>query len=296
MDTSRCQRMRFSASSCQRCLDVCPHKAVTLDGGLAIDPGQCRGCLLCTTVCPVGALETRCDFSVCLAQLSKVPEPVLGCVRTKECSNATLPCLGGLAEEHLLLLYQTLAGRLTLNLSLCAVCPNNSMRIKLRRRLDALSAAGLSGSNCRIVMTESAEDIDYRAESLDRRSFLKSFRNTLFKSAEIVFSATPEQTSRRSEYAGKRIPVRRALLNRTRSMLSSELEIRIGQHFDSTVLFDETCTSCQGCAAICPNGALQAELSDRPPTFEQMLCTGCGLCREFCLDGAVRVIIGKSGD
>lgn len=289
VDASRCLRMRFSESSCRRCADICPHGAVTLDGGLTINPNHCCGCLLCTSVCPAGALEQCNDFPACLAQLSRVPEPILGCIRTKERSNATLACLGGLSEEHLMALYHTLAGRLTLNLSLCGDCPNNPMLTRLRQRLDALSEAGLADSGCRIVIAESAQDISYRDESVDRRSFFKSFRNSLFKSAAIILSATNEQTERRTEYAGKRLPVRRELLNSTKNKLSRELVVRIRKHFDWCVSFDDTCTRCQGCVAICPTGALQTELSDMPPTFDQLLCTGCGLCREFCLDGALRV-------
>jgi formate hydrogenlyase subunit 6/NADH:ubiquinone oxidoreductase subunit I len=285
--------MRFSESSCRRCLDICPHDAITLERDLVIDAEQCRGCLLCTSVCPVGALEPRHDFSLCLAQLSKVPEPVLGCIRTKECSNATLACLGGLAEEHLLALHHALSGSLTLNLTQCADCPNTTMIIQLQQRVNAIAEAGLSGGNCLIIIVESARDIHCHDESVDRRSFFKSCRNHLLKGAEIILSTPREESQRRSEYAEKRLPVKRQMLNWTRGMLSSELEGRIEKNFDSSVSFTETCTSCQGCVAICPTGALKTVTAEETPVFEQLLCTGCGLCREFCLDGAVRITAGK---
>jgi Fe-S-cluster-containing hydrogenase component 2 len=293
-DISRCLRMRFSQSSCRRCLEICPHGAVSFDGGLSVRSPQCRGCLLCTTVCPVGALEARSDFSVCLAQLSKVHEPILGCLRTKESSHATLACLGGLAEEHLLVLNQTLAGRLTLNGSLCRDCPNRPMIIPLRRRMDALFAAGLSGSHGPVALAESAEDIHGRAEAVNRRSFLKAIRHSLTNSAGIFLSASQKKSDRPGEYGGKRIPIRRELLNSTRTNSSQELEARIGKHFDSSVSFEETCTRCQGCVAVCPTGALQTAATDETPIFDQSLCTGCGLCYEFCMDGGVRLDQGKN--
>lgn len=289
VDASRCLRMRFSASSCRRCIDICPHGAVVIDGRLSIDPEKCLGCLLCTAVCPTGALEQSNDFSACLTQLARVPESVLGCIRTKERSNAAVACLGGLSEEHLLALYHTLAGSLTLNLSLCSSCPNQPMIAHLKQRLKTLSTARLSNSNCRIEITESAQEIQYREESVGRRSFFKSLGSALFKSADIVISSGNEQTERRTEYAAKRLPYRRELLNNTKSKLSNELKTQIQKHFDSSMSFENTCTKCQGCVAICPTGALKTLSAEEIPVFDQLSCTGCGLCVEFCLDQGLRM-------
>lgn len=289
IDSSRCMRMRFSESGCRRCMEICPHGAVTLDSGLAIRSDLCRGCLLCTAVCPVGALEQRMDFAAILLQLSRVPEPVLGCVRTTERSHASLSCLGGLAEEHLLTLFHTVPGRLTLNLSLCADCPNSPVIPSLKQRLDAIANAGSRLGGCRAVIAESVQELHYRDESVDRRSFFKSFGHALLKNAQIILSSTDDQHKPQTEYALKRVPIRRELLNKTRAGLSRELADRVREHFDSCVSFDENCTRCHGCVAICPTAALQTDLTDTLPKFDQLLCTGCGLCEEFCLDGAVRI-------
>ena len=289
VDASRCLKMRFCDSSCRRCIDICPHNAVSVDGELIIDPEKCHGCLLCTSVCPVGALEQNGDSHTCLTKLSKVPEPILGCVRTKECSNGTVACLGGLSEEHLVTLYHTLAGRLTLNITLCNDCCNHSIIAQLRQRLDALSTARLSYSNCRIEISDSAHNMNYQDESVDRRSFFKSFRNSLFQSAAVILSTSNEPSERRTEYAGKRVPIKRELLNRTRKILPQDLVVQIQKHFDSCISFDDNCTKCQACVAICPTGALKTELAEESPIFDQLICTGCGLCREFCLDSAVRI-------
>ena len=289
IDSSRCLRMRFSASSCRHCTDICPHGAATLDNGLSLDSEQCRGCLLCTAVCPTGALEQKTDFSLCLTQLSRVPEPVLGCTRTREHSNAALACLGGLSEEHLLTLSHSLSGELTLNLSLCEECANKDMLPFLRKRLDALSKAGLSDGGCHIVPAESVADLRYRDESLDRRSFFKSFRKSLFMSAAAIVSSTSEQTAKQTPYGEKRLPARRELLNRIRKDLSPEVAPCALVHFDSQADFNDNCTACQACVSICPTGALQTEPIDASPIFDRLLCTGCGLCAEFCLDGALRI-------
>lgn len=295
VDTSRCLRMRFSESSCQRCVAICPHGAVTLDGGLAIHAERCRGCFLCTAVCPVGALEQSNDFTNCLAQLSRVPEPVLGCIRTKETAHASLACLGGLSKEHLLALYHSFTGRLTLNLSLCSDCPNNPMIAELKQRLKRISGAGLSGCSCRLDIAAAAQDIRYRDETVDRRSFFKSFRTSLFTSAAVILTPTTEPAELRTDYSRKRVPMRRALLNSTRNKLSPELARLLHKSFDATVSFKENCTRCQGCVAICPTGALKTEQPDLVPTFDGLFCTGCGLCQEFCLDQALEIFPVTSG-
>lgn len=50
-DQNRCAR-------CFSCVHTCPHKAVSLSGGiLSIDPGRCAGCLQCVSACPAEALS-----------------------------------------------------------------------------------------------------------------------------------------------------------------------------------------------------------------------------------------------
>lgn len=289
VDASRCLRMRFSESGCRRCIDICPHGAVSLDSGLSINPQLCRGCLLCTTVCPVGALEQSRDFSTCLEQLTKVAGPVLGCLRSKGCANATLACLGGLSDEFLVAICHTLTGTLTLNLSLCSDCANKGMIPHLRQRLAAFPRSGLSDGGCLVVPVEAVDDVRYRDESLDRRSFFKSFRSALFQSAAAIMSTSGEHSSKQTPYGEKRLPEKRVLLNRIRKDLSSEIALRICARFDSQADFNDTCTACQSCVSICPTGALQTGTIDAPPIFDRLLCTGCNLCAEFCLDGAIRI-------
>lgn len=288
-DVSRCLRMRYSESSCCHCVDSCPHGAVTLDGGLAINRELCRGCLLCTAVCPAGALEQHGNFDACLSQLSRVPEPVLGCPRTKACANVTMACLGGLSEEHLLALCHTVTGRLTLNLSACTDCPNSAIISPLRQRLTALSSSGLLENGCQIVIAEKVAQIDFRDESVNRRSFFASFRDSLFKSANAVLSPNDEPAERRTEYALKRLPARRKLLNRTVARLADEVKIPLLGRYEHQISFSGSCTACQGCVAICPAGALSTNTPTDHPQFDPQRCTGCGLCVEFCLDGTLEL-------
>lgn len=285
LERSRCLRVRFNRSSCSCCKDSCPAGAISLEQGLEIDSARCTGCLLCTSVCPTGALELSSDFLVCVAQLSKVPEPVLGCCRTKEQANGWLACLGGLSDEHLCYLACSLTGTLTLNVSLCAECSNSSMLPLLQARLENLAAGG----TCCITTVKTAADVNHRAERVDRRSFFKSFRSSIFQTAAVVMNAGVQNTERRSDYTSKRVPARRELLKTAEEKLDQQVRESLEQRYFGMVAFSEACTACQACAALCPTGALRKnrEQPDTPPLFSPADCTACGLCVEFCPNSAI---------
>lgn len=287
IDTSRCLRTRFNGSSCSHCLNICPAEALSLENGLLVNQDKCTGCLLCTSVCPSGALEQQADFQAIITKLVKASQPVLGCCRTKDQSNAYLSCLGGLSDEHLLVLSHRLKGTLILNLVHCNDCPNNAMLQLLEGRLQQMLANGLTEGGCSFVSVTLQTELHYQAEGVNRRSFFTSLRNSLFQTAAEVMQISAKAEGRSSSYADKRVPQRRELLNQIRNILPEALQVTVGKQFNHNIRFNTGCTACQGCSAICPTGALVSNEQEEHPTFMQERCTGCGLCVEFCLDQAI---------
>lgn len=215
-------------------------------------------------------------------------------MRTNGSSNGSMVCLGGLSEEHLMALCHTVTGRLTINLSLCSGCPNSAAIPLLHQRLAALSAAGLPEGGCYIVIAENTQQIHFRDKPVDRRSFFTSIRNSLFKSAAVILSSANEPTAQRREYAVKRLPIRRELLNRIAARFPAEPDSHVLGRFNHHIAISGSCTTCQGCVAVCPTGALLADSTDGRPQFDQQRCTGCRLCVEFCLDGALMLSNSES--
>lgn len=287
IEQSRCLPNRYSESSCRRCVAICPRQAISVDEHLRVDPDRCTGCLLCTTVCPSGALEINQPFDTCLAALRKIEKPTLGCCRTNASANATLACLGGLSDEHLLSLIHSLTGTLQLNLSSCQDCPNSAMLDRLSERLRRLADQGTGQGKCRISTVDDEVALRVEQEQLNRRSFFSSFRSVLFQSAAVVVNATQQSADHRSEYAEKRVPERRQLLNRTLRALPTEPGQWITTHYSHQLTFSKNCSACQGCVASCPTGALRTKDRKQQPEFLQENCTACGLCVEFCLDQAI---------
>ena len=289
LDNSRCLSIRFSESGCRRCVEICPHNAISIDDQLSINPQRCTGCLLCTTVCPSGALEINHSLAACRAALAKVANPVLGCCRTVATSNSTLACLGGLSDEHVAFLTHSLTGNLTLNLGNCDGCPNSAMLPLLLQRVQWFMESGMEQGGCRIGTADVDPKVVLEHQKLDRRSFFSSLRSTLFQSAAVVMHTATEPVERSSSYGDKRVPQRRELLNLIIPKLTAELQQLFSYHFVHQVSFSPGCTACQGCVAICPSGALTTRDRHQQPDFVPVRCTGCELCVEFCLDRAIQL-------
>lgn len=136
-DPSRCLRMRYNDSACQRCATVCGSQAIDLSDGLRLDRGACSGCLACSTVCPSGALEALEPFNRLLNRLASHTRDsfVLGCSRNQGPAHHRLPCLGMLAPEHLLTLSSRATCRLQLDCSGCGDCPARAMLPLLEKTL-----------------------------------------------------------------------------------------------------------------------------------------------------------------
>jgi len=56
IDSSKCPE------GCEKCVEVCPTDAITINGSMKLDLGKCLFCTECTDVCPEGAIEYTQDF------------------------------------------------------------------------------------------------------------------------------------------------------------------------------------------------------------------------------------------
>ena len=149
----KCQRVRLRTSTCQRCVEVCPDDAITLDPGPQISD-TCTECGLCVRACPTEAFESelnrdehlldqaithldRCqgegDRRTLSIRCGRADSPITGTVR--------VPCLGTVGENFFF--GASLAGfdEVTLIRGSCARCrlTRTSHQVSSREQRGAVS-------------------------------------------------------------------------------------------------------------------------------------------------------------
>ena len=67
MDNTVCLAVKAGKETCQICWAYCPDACITRGIGPAIDLTYCKGCGICSEVCPSGAIEMvpEAEHGVC---------------------------------------------------------------------------------------------------------------------------------------------------------------------------------------------------------------------------------------
>jgi Fe-S-cluster-containing hydrogenase component 2 len=286
-----CVRHRFSRSNCNACFDVCPtHSLEWKSDGLHWDKTRCQSCLLCSAVCPSGALRANEVSLVSLLHAVKdLEHPVIAChVAPKAQGHARLPCLGLLADPELLLsMLLALGCDISLNLLDCAACQNHAVIIPLQKTVSQVNR--LSDRSCAVELVFDADKINFKERNCSRREFFSLFRKRSTQVGVCVVDRL-KADDQQEAYGTKRLPERRQLLLQVLDILSTSQEIDKENLFPQRVTTDN-CRHCTGCVGICPTGALKSPgTSGAKPVFLAEKCVDCKLCEAFCSVSAIKVI------
>lgn len=285
LESSRCVRMRFAASDCRQCEKACPHGAISLGHGPTIAPDKCTGCLLCEVSCPAGAIRGGAEkLAEVLRELLPVPRPVLGCGRQEGVSaHARVGCLGLLASpEMLLALITFLPGGLTLNLTRCRECPNDSVVTKLKAAWERVKTLPHFPCQAAVCLAQQEEELDFRERALSRREFFGFFQKKTTSTATAAIEHWQRPTAP-LPYRDKRLPPARALLLDVFPAMSDDFRETVKERLFPEPTFQAGCAGCTGCVGICPTGAIEPPLEDgAAPHADRSRCTDCRLCEGFC--------------
>jgi ferredoxin len=287
----RCLRKRLNTCECSDCRDVCPAGAISFrDRKISFDARACSGCMLCASACPNDAFTFSGFDPDSLCSPNDNPDLVLiSCTRQRQIypQERLVPCLGGIATEHLLALNVGGESVLAFNVSSCADCQNQHGVTNFLRRLAWLKhEAGDIFKRKYIIITDEREIV-----ALDRsirRSFLSGLKESLYETIASQFSFQI-QSSRPVAKASRRTPARVQVKKQLMKGAASKDRQALSRLINHRLIINEACNRCPLCTGICPTGALKIKRNkeNRELRFDATLCSGCGLCVSFCRQNAL---------
>jgi energy-converting hydrogenase A subunit P len=279
----QCVRTRAVAASCQACLDVCPHGAITLGGpkhSVQVELDRCTGCGLCQGECPTNAFSGAMDVPAWMAALPK-GELTLGCGRGVD-------CLGAVSTEDLV----TLAlhhGVVRVDMTGCARCktttrPRGAYATRVASAQAFLFGIGSSAAVHTVVSAPGA----VQPVAQDRRGFLSRLvpgglskpspgaRLTLDLQAlnpQLLRTQAPTHRRERLKAALKQVPP----TGRAGPVEAVEVSFTSSKLLNTT-----TCTVCNLCVTTCPTGAITSSRLKDELRFDAAACVKCGTCHDVC--------------
>lgn len=288
----RCLVVRRAVGGCDRCEQVCPHEAVTIEDGLAptveIDEKKCTACGLCVQVCPSGALEY--DLLALLGAVKEQgDEAKLVCSQAAGVeSGKAVPCLGRLTESVVVA-----AGgwdrELTLVHGDCASCSVGSPEVPERlaqvvERAQALREA--TGRPARVTVRE-ADAAQSDQERVSRRGL---FGAGLRAARGVAADFVPENPLPFLDWSDPKEHLPAEYLWRARALRPTPAP-------DAPVFWpapevDEKCILCPVCENVCPTDAIRREVQEDGSTqllLNLAACTGCDACVKSCPPGAMHL-------
>jgi len=322
-----CLATRYRASSCRRCLDVCPTAAVEPAPWLRLVPERCSSCGACAAVCPTGALAFTARSEALRERLCAIAagggrQAMVACRRVEldvVCPEAAparlgkdgdgdhddgevvvLPCLGALSAAELIGAAVAGISGLTLVSAGCEACRERSAALSVESAIDTAVATLEALGGPLSVTRRSAPHAAGRHDEPEAPAGPALSRRDLF-----AFLA---RGARRTAAEGL-APARRTIADlhgqappparhgRLRADLGT-LAARggVGYAAPPAVALPaalplaslEVGPGCTGCD-LCVRYCPHGALTlaGGVPRCDESLCTGCGLCVEVCPPAAL---------
>ena len=317
-----CTHRHHQASSCSRCVDVCPAQAVTVSAeGPSVDALSCADCGACVSVCPTGALAAlRPTDRRLVEQITAASEPgkrmMLACARAPagDPGAVKVGCLARLDPSLLLTAFSHEAGAITLCTGACETCSVKEAATRLssvaadtRRILELFDLPGRIDIEERQGRSQTDADRDREPATREARSRPGGLGSTvitrrgffgILRHGGTYAAATAAGVLTGQEEAVVDEGPRRELLvlaSSKRERLLEALRLLVAETApppEADVLFvapqldSERCDLCGLCGRLCPTGALTlAEGEGGGPlciTCRPEACVSCRLCEEVC--------------
>lgn len=294
VNTARCAYDRRGREGCRRCLDLCPTQAVTpLDGRLQIETDRCRGCGICATACPLGAIPYR----------QSTPQELLVMLRLE--IDAAVDA--GVLSPAIAFLDRNTAQSLRTRFEsfapeLIAVEVHDVASVGLEIWLNALvyGAGSVLQAVGPATPAETVQELSAQQATADLLVKGLGYETTRIEIVGPGIGSLPRPLPNRllpietavtvfHPFTDKRRLIHQALeiLHRHSPHPGKAVDLPVGSPFGTVILNRDICTLCSACAEICPTGALQAGGGQPQLQFTESACVQCGLCRRVCPESAL---------
>lgn len=303
---ARCLVTRYHASSCRRCLDVCPGAAIACAEWLAVDPDRCTSCGACAAVCKTGALSlegrslalrdhlyTAVQHGQRHARIScrccGPPEPSSG----ERAGDIGVQCLGGVSAADLIAAAAGGMKRVALRSGLCDACADAKAGGAVDAAIEAAEGV-LSELGYEIAFERSCldlpprvgpaseHDLGVQTGGVSRRElfsfFARGLRRTVAESAAAPKRGVAELHAQ-SPPPGAHDRLVNDLMALAGQASSRPVTLPVDLSLGAVTIGD-ACNGCGLCVRYCPHGCFRPE--DSSIVVEDERCTGCGLCVEVC--------------
>lgn len=239
---------------CRKCIDACPEGALKFDKSLELDSSKCTKCGLCSSACPVAAIQmpafSEDAFVGLLDGMSRVPSKRKVLVLTSR-EVKRVPWV------HVERLDTRMIGPRWLTMALAS-------GIDLLV-IDGEVSEGLSRAMKSVAESTGRVELGDVESALERHDLgARAQRTASFNGPDAWFNY---------------ISSIRALMKEGSSVGGLGL---------SNLRISDTCTLCGACASKCPHSALKVDRSGKL-MFDPSLCTGCGLCANICPEGSITI-------
>ena len=294
---SHCVRYRYRYSECARCLDACPHDAISLsDTRATIDADRCRNCALCVSACRTGAFAAA-DFKPIdiLRQAIKAERFSVACAPSGHAADTVVPCLGALDASLLAYLEKRKLPTRLLGAPHCAACTHGTKgAAQLAANLEAVAELRVAAAPDTWLPVEVVQDA---AAAGDSKPGFASGRRHLFRRLlrrgvdEVTAAVEPKPAA--DPVPDKAIRPGAYALTEQRELLQIVAARKDGQPFRVAIhealpaleiTLAAGCTVCEACFRVCPTAAIS--ITENPGDwalmFQRDRCVGCAVCLEVC--------------
>jgi ferredoxin len=304
LDTQMCAD---ALDSCQRCIESCPHDAISNDRAAPVSEDLCRACGICSGVCPIGAVQLPnwtdqqviSQLRALLRRNREELQPrviVFSCVpSSKRIDEAAgegnppgpnvlvidVPCLGMISEIRILKALELGAAGVILSKRPCEDCDHGKGRSPSKRAFDsARGILALFGLN-----PQSLQALDIPEDGPEALNGVVDQLLVVSKADSDRLSIIEGDTQLGPARRESLLSILRAWTKRT-GAISDFLPSGESPPFAQVKVDTKKCTFCGICAARCPTGALEL-VNGSQLHFTHSLCFDCGVCDESCPEDAI---------